>query len=163
MATWPATTHELTGLQQALGEMIPEPWQPPTTLLRIGACFVCFEPVQGAGAAGDRGFVGAAVTARRRLLAGVSIIGPAGGPYLPALLALREGSLLEQAVRALPTAPEVLVVNATGRDHPRRGGLALHLGAVLGMPTVGVTTRPLVAEGPWPPDARRHSTAAAGR
>ena len=154
MATWPATTHELTGLQQALGEMIPEPWQPPTTLLRIGACFVCFEPVQGAGAAGDRGFVGAAVTARRRLLAGVSIIGPAGGPYLPALLALREGSLLEQAVRALPTAPEVLVVNATGRDHPRRGGLALHLGAVLGMPTVGVTTRPLVAEGPWPPDAR---------
>jgi deoxyribonuclease V len=78
----------------------------------------------------------------------------AGGPYLPALLALREGPLLEQAVRALPIVPEVLMVNATGRDHPRRAGLALHLGAVLGLPTVGVTTRPLVAEGPWPPDQR---------
>ena len=137
MATWPATVDELTQLQQALGELTPEPWQPPATVLRIGACFVCFERVQGAGAAGDRGFAGAAVTHRRRLLAGVSVRGPAGGPYLPALLALREGPLLEQAVRALPIVPEVLVVNATGRDHPRRAGLALHLGAVLACPRSG--------------------------
>jgi deoxyribonuclease V len=67
----------------------------------------------------------------------VSLSGPAGGQYLPTLLALREGSLLEQAVRVLPTAPEVLIVNATGRDHPRRADLALHLGAVLGLPMVG--------------------------
>ena len=94
------------------------------------------------------------MTYRRRLLAGVTSSGPAGGPYLPALLALREGPLLEQAVHALPITPEVLVVNATGRDHPRHAGLALHLGAVLGLPTVGVTTRPLVARGAWPTDAR---------
>jgi deoxyribonuclease V len=150
MATWPATAHELIGLQQALGELTPERWQPPATLSRIGACFVCFEPVHGAGAAGDMGFAGAAVSHRRRLLAGVSVSGPAGGPYLPTLLALREGPLLEQAVRGLAVVPEVLVVNATGRDHPRRAGLALQLGAVLGLPTVGVTTRPLVAEGAWP-------------
>ena len=154
MATWPATADELTQLQQALGELAPEHWQPPATVLRIGACFVCFERVHGAGAAGDRGFAGAAVTYRRRLLAGVSVSGLAGGPYRPALLALREGPLLEQAVRALPIVPEVLVVNATGRDHPRRAGLALHLGAVLGLPTVGVTTRPLLAQGAWPVDQR---------
>jgi deoxyribonuclease V len=154
MATWPATVHELTQLQHALAELTPEPWQPPATVLRIGACFVCFERVGGAGAAGDMGFAGAAVTSRRRLLAGVSVSGLAGGPYRPALLALREGPLLEQAVRALPITPEVLVVNATGRDHPRRAGLALHLGAMLGLPTVGVTTRPLVAQGAWPADHR---------
>jgi deoxyribonuclease V len=156
MAIWPATAHELIRLQQALGEMTPARWQPSATLRRIGACFICFERVQGAGSAGDRGFAGAAVTATagRRLLAGVTAAGHAGGPYLPALLALREGPLLEQAVRALPIAPEVLVVNATGRDHPRRAGLALQLGAVLGLPTVGVTTRPLLAEGAWPADQR---------
>jgi len=154
MMTWPATVDELIQLQQALGEITPDPWQPPTTLRRIGACFVCFKRVQGAGAAGDAGFAGAAVTYRRRLLAGVASSGPAGGPYLPTLLALREGPLLEQAVRALPVTPEVLLVNATGRDHPRRAGLALHLGVVLGLPTVGITTRPLVAEGPWPVDQR---------
>jgi deoxyribonuclease V len=150
MATWPATADEFIELQQALGELTPERWQPPATLERVGACFVCFERVQGAGAAGDAAFAGAAVTYRRRLLAGVT----SSGPYLPALLALREGPLLEQAVRALPIAPEVLVVNATGRDHPRRAGLALQLGAVLGLPTVGVTTRPLVAECDWPADQR---------
>jgi deoxyribonuclease V len=154
MATWPATADELTQLQQALGEMTPKRWQPPTTLLRIGACFVCFQRVQEAGATGGQGFAGAAVTQRRRLLAGVTVSGPAGGLYLPTLLALREGPLLEQAVHALPIAPEVLIVNATGRDHPRRAGLALHLGAVLGLPTVGVTTRPLLAEGAWPIDTR---------
>jgi hypothetical protein len=88
MATWPATADELTQLQQALGELIPERWQPPPTMLRFGACFVCFERVDGAGAAGDRGFAGAAVTYRRRLLAGVAVSGPAGGPRLPTLLAL---------------------------------------------------------------------------
>jgi deoxyribonuclease V len=158
MATWPTTTDEPIRLQQALGEMTPERWQPPTTLPRIGGCFVCFKRAHGTGTAGDRGFAGAAVTHRRRPLAGMAVSGPAGGPYLPTLLALREGPLLEQAVRALEIVPEVLVVNATGRDHPRRAGLALQLGAVLGLPTVGVTTRPLVAEGAWPVDRRGATT-----
>ena len=50
--------------------------------------------------------------------------------------------------------PDVLLVDATGRDHPRRAGLALHLGAVLDLPTVGITHRPLLAAGERPPDAR---------
>jgi deoxyribonuclease V len=67
---------------------------------------------------------------------------------------LREGPLLEQAVRALPQTVDVLLVDATGRDHPRRSGLTLHLGAVLDLPTVGVTHRCLLATGEWPADAR---------
>jgi len=51
------------------------------------------------------------------------------------------------ALRALPERPEVLIANATGRDHPRRAGLALHLGAVLDIPSIGVTDHPLTAEG----------------
>jgi deoxyribonuclease V len=64
-------------------------------------------------------------------------------------LALRQGPALAAAVGALPL-PDVVFVDATGRDHPRRAGLALHLGAVLELPTVGVTHRPLVADGPFP-------------
>jgi deoxyribonuclease V len=60
--------------------------------------------------------------------------------------------MLDAAVRALPERPGVLLVDATGRDHPRRAGLALHLGAVLDVPTVGVTHRPLLAQGRWPAD-----------
>jgi deoxyribonuclease V len=88
-------------------------------------------------------------------LAEITVVrGQAGASYEPGLLALREGPLLEDAVRGLDTVPEVLIANATGRDHPRRAGLALHLGARLALPTVGATTRPLVAQGSWPPDVR---------
>jgi deoxyribonuclease V len=83
-----------------------------------------------------------------RRLAGTAIVrGEAGAPYQPGLLALREGPLLEAAVRALPTEPEVIIVNATGRDHPHGAGLALHLGAVFDLPSIGVTDRPLLAKG----------------
>src|SRR4029453_17374595 len=49
---------------------------------------------------------------------------------------------------------DLLLLDATARDHPRRAGLALHLGAELDIPTVGVTHRPLVAGGEWPSEER---------
>jgi deoxyribonuclease V len=69
-------------------------------------------------------------------------------------LALREGPILEAAVAALDPPPDVLLVDATGLDHPRGAGLAIHLGAVAGLPTVGVTHRPLQAMGALPPMVR---------
>lgn len=114
----------------------------------LGGCFVCFgRGGSGPGEAGDPGWAGASVGGDTAVATG-----PARAAYVPGLLALREGALLEGAVRALPRRPEVLLVNATGRDHPRRAGVALHLGAVLGLPTVGVTHRPLIARGGWPRD-----------
>jgi deoxyribonuclease V len=88
--------------------------------------------------------------ADRRVIGAAVVCGDAGAPYQPGLLALREGRLLEAAVRALPGEPEVVTANATGRDHPYGAGLALHLGAVLDLPSIGVTDRPLVAEGAAP-------------
>jgi deoxyribonuclease V len=151
---WPRSEEELVEEQLALAGERPEPWlahvRPPTT----GACFLCFGRGKvGAGAAGDRGWAGAALLHEGRAVT-VVVAGEAGASYAPGLLALREGPLLERAVRALPEIPTVLLVDATGRDHPRRAGLALHLGAVLDAPTVGVTHRPLLAEGEWPPDER---------
>ena len=77
-------------------------------------------------------------------------IGTTHGEYRPGLLALRAGPVLEEAVRALDEPPDVLIVDATGRDHPRRAGLAVHLGAQLDIPTIGVTHRTLLADGEWP-------------
>jgi deoxyribonuclease V len=70
--------------------------------------------------------------------------------YVPGLLARREGHVLASAVSGLQPLPEVFLVDATGVDHPRRAGLAVHLGAVVGAATVGVTHRPLAASGPVP-------------
>jgi deoxyribonuclease V len=147
-AGWPATPAELIAAQERLAAARPDPWRPPAGPFAAAGCWVCFP--RGATGAGDRGdpaWAAAALLHGRRLVASAIAPGEAGASYEPGLLALREGALLERAVRALPERPDVLLVDATGRDHPRRAGLALHLGAVLDLPTVGVTDRPLVAEG----------------
>lgn len=153
---WPETPEALISAQEVLAAAAPEPWQFDVGRpLSAAGCFVCFpRGSSGAGAAGDPGWAGAALVADGEPVA-VSVVGGwARAAYEPGLLALREGPLLEAAVRGLPGVPDVLIVNATGRDHPRRAGLALHLGAVLSLPTVGVTARPLVAGGDWPADER---------
>jgi deoxyribonuclease V len=91
---------------------------------------------------------------KRRLIATAVTTGPAGAPYEPGLLSLREGALLEASVQTLAERAQLVIVNATGRDHPRGAGLALHLGAVLDLPSIGVTDRPLLAEGPEPGPSR---------
>jgi deoxyribonuclease V len=139
--------------QRELSGLAPEAWVPGEEPWAIGACFVCFgRGGPGPGSGGEPGWAGAAVLREGRVVDQVAVRGEAGAPYHPGLLALREGPLLEQAVRCLARRPDVLLVNATGRDHPRRAGLALHLGALLDIPTVGVTHRPLVATGEWPPE-----------
>jgi deoxyinosine 3'endonuclease (endonuclease V) len=57
---------------------------------------------------------------------------------------------MEATVRALSTPGDVLLLDATAHDHPREAGLALHVGVELGLPTVGITDRPLLAQGSGP-------------
>jgi deoxyribonuclease V len=150
---WPETEDELNAVQRRLAALTPQRWYPSQMPYRIGASFVCFpKGFIGPGSPGDLAWAGAVVMTGSRLDAHVVREGTARSAYRPGFLALREGPLLEAVVRALPVFPEVLLVDASGRDHPRGAGLALHLGARLNVPTVGVTDRPLVAEGVWPPD-----------
>lgn len=152
---WPTSPADLIEAQLGLARAAPDPWEPPQEPFAIGACVVVFERHQaGPGARGDTAWAAAAVLRDRHVLAEATVRGSAAGPYVPGMLAMREGPSLESAVRALEVAPDVLLVDATGRDHLRRAGLALQLGAVIGIPTVGVTHRPLLAKGPWPENQR---------
>jgi deoxyribonuclease V len=169
VASWPASAEELIREQAALAALTPPEWHPGPELGGVGGCFVCFpravavtdseKDLQGGSPqAGDPAWAGAALVRDGRLAATALVRGQAHGPYQPGLLALREGPILEAAVRALPEPPDVLLVNATGRDHPRRAGLALQLGVVLDLPTIGVTHRPLLAVGAWPRDERAETS-----
>ena len=154
MDEWPATREELIRVQEELGRAEPPPWRPPKDVdLAVGGCFVCFERgPSGPGRKGESAWAGAAVARKGDVLETAVVTGEAGAEYEAGLLGLREGPVLESAVRALTERPNVLVVDATGRDHPRRAGLALHLGAILDLPTIGITHRPLLAAGDPPPD-----------
>lgn len=151
---WPDSEAALEHWQERLAAQLPPPWSPgpaPLEPLAVGGCYVVFARGEtGAGAGGDPGWAAATVLVGTAAQATAVATGLAGAAYRPGVLALREGPLLASAVRSLARLPDVLLVPATGRDHPRRAGLALHLGAVLGLPTVGVTDHPLVADGPWP-------------
>jgi deoxyribonuclease V len=156
---WPSEAHDLVALQRELAQASPPLWHLPDGTVDIAGCWVCFpKGVTGPGAPEDPVWAAAVLMRGGRTVTDAVVTGRAEAPYVPGLFALRAGAVLERAVRELAVDPDVLILDATGRDHPRGAGLALHLGAVLDVPTVGVTHRPLVAEGKWPED-RRGATA----
>ncbi|WP_235747745.1 deoxyribonuclease V [Nocardia coffeae] len=59
-------------------------------------------------------------------------------PYIPGLLAFRELPTVITALEKLGTTPDLLICDGQGLAHPRRFGLACHLGLLTGVPTMGV-------------------------
>lgn len=58
-------------------------------------------------------------------------------PYIPGLLSFREGPVILDALGQLETIPDVLLFDGQGRAHPRRLGIAAHIGVLLDRPSVG--------------------------
>jgi deoxyribonuclease V len=76
---------------------------------------------------------------------------PTRFPYVPGLLSFREMPAILEALAGLRIEPELLMVDGQGRAHPRRCGIACHLGVVTGLPAVGVGKSILVgSHGPVP-------------
>ena len=89
----------------------------------------------------------------------VTASGVCSFPYVPGLLSFRELPVLLQAFARLATVPDVILADAQGVAHPRRLGLACHLGLWLDLPTIGcaksrlcgVHEEPGAAKGCWVP------------
>ena len=138
-----------------MSELSPPSWHPEGDGLSGPGCFVVFPRGRsGPGTADDPATAAVVIVRDGRATATRIVHGLAGAPYAAGLLYLREGQVLEEVVRQLPDRPDVLVVNGTGLDHPRYAGMAMHLGYLRDLPTVGVTHRPLCAEGSWPDDEK---------
>lgn len=89
-----------------------------------------------------------------RLLGQVVARVPASMPYVPGLLSFRELPALLKALAGLPQRPDLVFCDGQGIAHPRRLGIASHLGVVTGLPSIGVAKKVLVGHHAEPGLAR---------
>jgi deoxyribonuclease V len=130
--SWEVTPTEAVALQKQMRDRVLIQPLPETVRLVAGAdiSYNRFSDV-----------VYAAIVVLR--LPELSVAGTAGVvttmnfPYIPGLLSFREAPPLLEAWEKLELRPEVLMLDGQGTAHPRRFGIACHLGLLLDLPTIG--------------------------
>ncbi|MBW4637830.1 MAG: deoxyribonuclease V [Gloeocapsa sp. UFS-A4-WI-NPMV-4B04] len=160
--TWPATIEEAITIQEQLrGEVITKD--------------ALTEPIQYVAGV-DMGFEADGTISR----AAVAVLSfpdlqlqetaiarrPTSFPYVPGFLSFREIPAVLDALEKLNTIPDIILCDGQGIAHPRRFGIACHLGLLIDMPTIGVAKSLLVGKheelldqkGSWKPLRHRGET-----
>ncbi|WP_405804653.1 endonuclease V [Streptomyces sp. NBC_00210] len=140
-ADWPADEAAALSVQDELRTrvILDEPGPPPATGLVTGVD-VAYDD--------ERDIVAAAAVvldaATLTVVEEATAIGRVAFPYVPGLLAFREIPTVLAVLESLATDPSLVVCDGYGLAHPRRFGLASHLGVLTGRPVIGVAKNPFV-------------------
>lgn len=151
---WPRTVDGARALQERLAPRVRVAGEPRRVRLVAGADLAYREDGRWAWAAvvlwtwPDGAVIETATAAGRPRF-----------PYVPGYLTFREGPLLLAAFRRLRRRPDLCLFDGAGLAHPRRFGLACHMGVLLGLPSIGCAKSLLVgtcgepgpARGAWCP------------
>lgn len=94
---------------------------------------------------------------------------PCDFPYVPGLLSFREAPAILAALARLSVRPDLLLVDGQGLAHPRRFGIACHIGVLADLPTIGVAKSRLIGryeepggdKGAWRPLRHKDETVGA--
>jgi deoxyribonuclease V len=138
-AGWPATDVQARAVQDELrGKVVLDETGPPPGTGHVTGVDVAYDD--------ERDVVAAAAVvldaATLDVVAEATAIGQVSFPYVPGLLAFREIPTVLAVLDALPCDPGLVVCDGYGLAHPRRFGLASHLGVLTGLPTIGVAKNP---------------------
>lgn len=138
----PSTPREAIGIQETLRGLVELEDRCPQEIVTVTGLDVAYDEDSGliAAAAVTLETDGFRVVEKRTVVSRISF------PYEPGLFAFRELPPLLDALRALDHVPDLLVCDGHGLAHPRRFGLACHVGVVTGLPSVGVGKTRFVGE-----------------
>jgi deoxyribonuclease V len=84
----------------------------------------------------------------------VGVVSETRFPYVPGLLSFRESPSLLEAWSKLKTEPDAVMFDGQGLAHPRRVGIACHVGLLINRPTLGCAKSVLVGKFEWPGEER---------
>jgi len=140
--SWTLTVREAISLQQRLaGRVSPYSVLAPNYRLVAGVDVSCAR-------FSNRLFAGVVVCDRTtwEVVETAEAMTDTSFPYIPGLLSFREAPAVLEAFEHLRCRPDVVLVDGAGFAHPRRFGLACHLGVLLELPTIGVAKSRLIGE-----------------
>jgi len=143
---WPTSPAEARALQEVLRQQVVLAGT-PGPLRFIAGVDVHFSR-DGATAWAAAALVDATTL---ELIESALVTRPVAFPYVTGLLAFREAPIAADAVRLLSRSPDLLQVDGQGIAHPRRFGIACHLGLLLDLPTIGVAKSRLIGTYAEPP------------
>lgn len=131
--SWTLTGREAVALQRELAEKVVLVDCLPRPVRTVAGVDVSYER------GGDTFFAAVVVLElpEFNLIEEASATGRISFPYVPGLLSFRELPVVLDAFTALRTVPDAVLVDGQGIAHPRRFGIACHLGLWTGLPTVG--------------------------
>ncbi|MBD2094602.1 deoxyribonuclease V [Trichocoleus sp. FACHB-591] len=161
---WPATAEEATIIQQQLrGDIIKE--DQLGTVQRVAGVDVGFE----ADGTITRAAIAVLSFPELQLVEHAIARRPTTFPYIPGFLSFREIPAVLDALEQIATPPDLLLCDGHGIAHPRRMGIAAHLGLLVNLPAVGVGKSLLVGKhdevpeerGAWQPLQHRGETVGA--
>jgi deoxyribonuclease V len=135
---WPAAAEEAVAIQDALRPLADLTSPGPRTVRTVAGLDVAYT---------DDRLAAAAVVLDADSLDVVeeaTVLDRPAFPYVPGLFAFRELPALVEALRKLSVTPDLLVCDGHGLAHPKRFGLACHLGVLTGLPSIGVGKTRLV-------------------
>ncbi|WP_233576030.1 endonuclease V [Saccharopolyspora rhizosphaerae] len=130
---WPTTESEAVSIQERLRSLVRTDEQPAEVRTAAGLDVDYRESSDELVAA-----VTVLDVATLSLVDSAAVRGRAEFPYVPGLFAFREAPALLKALQELRVVPDVLVCDGHGLAHPRRCGLACHLGVLTDLPSIGV-------------------------
>ncbi|TWD83329.1 endonuclease V [Kribbella amoyensis] len=139
MHPWPATPEQAIALQEELRHQVDPTDSGAEPPRYVAGLDVAYD--------GDRLAAAVVVLQELREVDRAVVLGRTTFPYVPGLFAFREIPALVEALGRLRITPDLLVCDGQGLAHPRRFGLACHLGVLTGLPSVGVAKTAFV--GSW--------------